>query len=58
MRSFVVYAGLAILAGATLAALRRRKLGIINETGLRIGVGLGALLMTLLALYSLAQWLT
>lgn len=58
MRSFVVYAGLALVAGATLVALRRRTLGIVNEPGLRLGAAVAASLMTLLALKSLLEMLS
>ena len=57
MLSFVVYAGLGLLAGVALAALRRRKLDIINEAGLRIGLAIGTSVMVLLALKSLADML-
>lgn len=54
----MVYACLALLGGAMLAALRRRKLGIVNEAGLRIGLAFGTSLMALLALKSLAEILS
>lgn len=55
MRDFVLYASMAVLAAAAAVALRRRAIGIINESGLRVGLVLSTALMALLALKSLAQ---
>ena len=53
MSDFAVYGGLAVLAGAAWIALRRWKLGIINERGLEIGAAFASLLLAVLAVKSL-----